>query len=53
MYNNLKKAGKKMMSTQKGGAAKKSMLKDTIRRVKKEQIMDRGPMSQGRNSKFN
>jgi len=52
MYNNVAKGGKKMLGNQKGDAAKKNLLKETMRRVKKGQIMDRGPMAQGDNQKF-
>ena len=53
MYKNVAKAGKKMKKTsKKGDAAKMDCVKDAVRRVKKEQIMDRGPMAQGENQTF-
>lgn len=43
MFDNVSKMGKKSMFSGKDGA-KKKLLKETMRRVRKENIGDRGPL---------
>ena len=50
MYKNIAKAAKDASYGKSGQAKKKAMAKDLVRRVRKENIMDRGPLSGNKSS---